>query len=82
MKSRGGGGGQGRGPRLRRSFVPIRAHSLPSGKGPVEYFTGTVRIDPLFQAPDPARVVDASVTFEPGLYLSTVVAVNEGLARA
>ena len=31
-----------------------------------EYFTGTVRIDPLFQAPDPARVVSATVTFEPG----------------
>src|SRR5881227_3655835 len=40
--------------------------SQPSGKGPEEYFTGTVRIDPLFQAPEPARVVGASVTFEPG----------------
>ena len=40
--------------------------SRPSGKGPTEYFTGTVRIDPLFQAPGPARVVGASVTFEPG----------------
>ena len=37
-----------------------------SEKGPVEYFTGTVRIDPLLQAPDPARVTGASVTFEPG----------------
>ena len=43
-----------------------RSGSQPSGKGPVEYFTGTVRIDPLFQAADPARVVGASVTFEPG----------------
>ena len=43
-----------------------RCGSQPSGKGPAEYFTGTVRIDPLFQAPDPARVVGASVTFEPG----------------
>ncbi|BCM90641.1 hypothetical protein IAD21_02498 [Abditibacteriota bacterium] len=43
-----------------------RNGSRPSGKGPVEYFTGTVRIDPLFQAPDPARVVGALVTFEPG----------------
>jgi quercetin dioxygenase-like cupin family protein len=43
-----------------------RSGSQPSGKGPVEYFTGAVRIDPLFQAPDPARVVGASVTFEPG----------------
>jgi quercetin dioxygenase-like cupin family protein len=40
--------------------------SQPSGKGPAEYFTGTVRIDPLQKAPAPARVVVASVTFEPG----------------
>jgi hypothetical protein len=38
----------------------------PSGKGPAEYFTGTVRIDPLIEAPEPARVFGASVTFEPG----------------
>ena len=37
-----------------------------SSKGSAEYFTGTVRIDPLFEAPDPARVRGASVTFEPG----------------
>ena len=43
-----------------------RSGSQPSGKGPVDYFTGAVRIDPLFQAPDPARVRGASVTFEPG----------------
>jgi quercetin dioxygenase-like cupin family protein len=43
-----------------------RSGSQPSGKGPAEYFTGTVRIDPLFAAADPARVVGASVTFEPG----------------
>jgi quercetin dioxygenase-like cupin family protein len=43
-----------------------RNGSRPSGKGPAEYFTGNVRIDPLFQAPDPARMVGASVTFEPG----------------
>lgn len=43
-----------------------RAGSQPSGKGSEEYFTGTVRIDPLFTAPEPARVVGASVTFEPG----------------
>src|SRR5947209_1688158 len=42
-----------------------RSGSQPSGKGPAEYFTGAVRIDPLFQAPDPARVAEASVTFEP-----------------
>ena len=43
-----------------------RSGSEPSGKGPAEYFVGAVRIDPLFQAPSPARVVGASVTFEPG----------------
>src|SRR6266705_3161946 len=43
-----------------------RAGSQPSGKGPADWFTGIVRIDPLFQAPDPARVAGASVTFEPG----------------
>jgi quercetin dioxygenase-like cupin family protein len=42
-----------------------RIGSQPSGNGPAEYFTGTVRIDPLFEAPDPARVFVASVTFEP-----------------
>lgn len=43
-----------------------RSGSQPSGKGPVEYFSGTVRVDPLFNAPSPARVFGASVTFEPG----------------
>jgi quercetin dioxygenase-like cupin family protein len=43
-----------------------RSGSQPSRKGPAEYFTGTVRIDPLFQAADPARVSGSSVTFEPG----------------
>lgn len=37
----------------------------PSVKGPGEYFTGSVRMDPLFEAPEPARVRGASVTFEP-----------------
>jgi quercetin dioxygenase-like cupin family protein len=40
--------------------------SQPSGTGPTEYFTGAVRIDPLFEAASPARVRGASVTFEPG----------------
>ena len=40
-----------------------RIGSRPSGRGPADWFTGTVRIDPLFGAPEPAR---ASVTFEPG----------------
>src|SRR5258705_10660983 len=43
-----------------------RSGSQPSSKGPEAYFTGMVRIDPLFQAPDPARVLGACVTFEPG----------------
>jgi quercetin dioxygenase-like cupin family protein len=43
-----------------------RSGSQPSGPGPSEWFTGTVRIDPLHSAPDPARVAMASVTFEPG----------------
>jgi quercetin dioxygenase-like cupin family protein len=43
-----------------------RNGSQPSGKGPADYFTGAVRVDPLFQAPAPARVSGASVTFEPG----------------
>ncbi len=43
-----------------------RNGSQPSGKGPAEWFTGTVRIDPLHNAPAPARVGCAAVTFEPG----------------
>jgi quercetin dioxygenase-like cupin family protein len=43
-----------------------RVGTQPSAKGPPEWFTGTVRIDPLFQAPDPAFVQGASVTLEPG----------------
>jgi quercetin dioxygenase-like cupin family protein len=43
-----------------------RSGTQPSGKGSVENFTGEVRMDPLFQAPEPARAVGVSVTFEPG----------------
>src|SRR3954447_3761533 len=43
-----------------------RAGSQPSNKGPADWFTGTVRIDPLFQAGAPARAAGAAVTFEPG----------------
>ena len=43
-----------------------RNGSQPSTKGSAEYFTGAVRIDPLFEAPAPARARGASVTFEPG----------------
>lgn len=43
-----------------------RNGSQPSDKGPAEYFTGQVRIDPLNNPPEPARVAMALVTFEPG----------------
>ena len=43
-----------------------RSGSQPSAKGPAEYFTGNVRVDPLFQAADPSRVSASLVTFEPG----------------
>jgi quercetin dioxygenase-like cupin family protein len=43
-----------------------RSGSRPSAKGPADWFTGAVRIDPLFDAAAPARVSAASVTFEPG----------------
>jgi quercetin dioxygenase-like cupin family protein len=43
-----------------------RIGSQPSGRGPAEWFTGTVRIDPLFDPHDPALAAAASVTFEPG----------------
>ena len=43
-----------------------RAGSRPSERGPAEWFTGTVRIDPRFRAPERARAAGAMVTFEPG----------------
>ena len=43
-----------------------RVGSQPSAKGPADWFTGTVRIDPLFGAKEPARTGGAGVTFEPG----------------
>jgi len=43
-----------------------RSGSQPSTEGSAEYFTGSVRLDPLFRAPEPARVAGSSVTFEPG----------------
>ena len=42
-----------------------RSGSQPSRKGPADYFAGTVRIDPLFSPPAPARALGSSVTFEP-----------------
>ncbi len=44
----------------------IRSGSQASRPGPADYFTGSVRVDPLFDAPNPARVVGAHVTFESG----------------
>jgi quercetin dioxygenase-like cupin family protein len=43
-----------------------RSGSQPSRKVPAEYFTGSVRLDPIVESADPARVFAASVTFEPG----------------
>jgi quercetin dioxygenase-like cupin family protein len=66
-----------------------RVGSQPSAKGPPDWFTSTVRIDPLFQAPDPARVQGASVTFEPGARtawhthpLGQILIVTAGCGRA
>ena len=66
-----------------------RSGSQPSNKGPADYFTGTVRIDPLFDSADPARVVGASVTFEPGARtawhthpLGQTLVVTAGFGRA
>jgi quercetin dioxygenase-like cupin family protein len=42
------------------------AGSQPSSQGPPQYFTGSVRVEPLFPARDPSRVTAAYVTFEPG----------------
>jgi quercetin dioxygenase-like cupin family protein len=43
-----------------------RNGTQPSTKGPADYFTGTVRVDPITQAREPSRVTAGSVTFEPG----------------
>ncbi len=43
-----------------------RSGSRPSGTGPADYFSGSVRVDPLFEAPPPARGFGSNVTFEPG----------------
>jgi quercetin dioxygenase-like cupin family protein len=67
----------------------IRSGAQLSTRGPSEYFTGVVRIDPLFQAPEPARVFAARVTFEPGARtawhthpLGQVLIVTSGCGRA
>ena len=65
-----------------------RNGARPSGRGPADYFTGQVRVDPLFEAPAPARVRGASVTFEPGARtawhthpLGQTLIVTSGLGR-
>ena len=67
-----------------------RNGTQPAGKGPAEWFTGTVRIDPLFRPNEPARAAGASVTFEPGartawhthpLGQTLIVTAGRGLAQ-
>jgi quercetin dioxygenase-like cupin family protein len=54
-------------PTKRNKAMDIKRNgSRPSSKGPEAWFTGTVRVDPMFQAGDPARVSGGQVTFEPG----------------
>ena len=66
-----------------------RSGSQPSGRGPAEWFTGTVRIDPLFAVRPPARAAANAVTFEPGARtawhthpLGQTLIVVSGLGRA
>ena len=66
-----------------------RSGSQRSSNGPADWFTGSVRIDPLFEAPDPGRVRGASVTFDPGARtawhthpLGQILIVTSGLGRA
>jgi quercetin dioxygenase-like cupin family protein len=49
-----------------QTITITRSDSRPSSKGSAQYFTGAVRIDPLFQAKDPSHTSGAYVTFEPG----------------
>jgi len=65
-----------------------RAGTQPSGQGPSDWFTGTVRIDPLFPVRDPARAAGNSVTFEPGAHtawhthpLGQILVVTAGCGR-
>src|SRR5215208_2507742 len=66
-----------------------RAGTQPSNRGPADWFTGTVRIDPLFTTPAPGRAAGAAVTFEPGARtawhthpLGQTLVVLSGLGRA
>jgi quercetin dioxygenase-like cupin family protein len=65
-----------------------RSGTQPSQKGPAEWFTGSVRIDPLFQPTDPSRTAGAQVTFEPGARsawhthpLGQILIVTSGVGR-
>jgi quercetin dioxygenase-like cupin family protein len=67
-----------------------RNGSQPSSKGTEDWFSGTVRLDPLFQAHEPARATGVSVTFEPGartarhihpLGQTLIVTADRGLAQ-
>jgi quercetin dioxygenase-like cupin family protein len=66
-----------------------RNQSQAAYRGPQDYFIGVVRIEPMFDAPTPARVVGASVTFEPGARtawhthpLGQTLVVTDGVGRA
>lgn len=66
-----------------------RAGTRATNRGPAEYFTGAVQIEPLIQAEAPARVAAASVTFEPGARtawhthpLGQTLIVTSGVSRA
>ena len=49
-----------------QSITIARSGSQPSSQGQAEYFTGSVRVDPLFSVVEPSRIAGARVTFEPG----------------
>jgi quercetin dioxygenase-like cupin family protein len=67
MRSRHDSNATGQSIRKKEQFMEIkRVGSRASSRGPADWFTGTVRIDPLFDTAEPARVAGASVTFEPG----------------
>src|SRR5688500_17463932 len=76
-------------PQARMNMDIRRSGSRPSRQGLAEYFTGSVRIDPVFEAPEPARVRSATVTFEAGARtawhthpLGQILIVVSGLGRA
>ena len=65
-RGRGGSNRRKRGAERRSKMEIKRSGSQIPNKGPADWFSGSVRIAPLFEAPEPARVRGASVTFEPG----------------